>query len=115
VVHSGHARVLRHVFLLLVALTSDDDATILRAQPFVSLGTVSYSVYLLHMPVYYALELAVGERLLARAGKFVVVAIVLAAAYQSHRWIEIPFQRAIRESCARRARLRGADAVASPV
>jgi len=103
------------VFLLLVALTSsNDDATILCARPFVWLGTVSYSVYLLHMPIYYALELAVGERLLARGGKFVVVAIVLAASAQSHRWIEVPFQRAIRERFARRPRLRGAEPIASP-
>jgi peptidoglycan/LPS O-acetylase OafA/YrhL len=86
------------MFTLLVTLAANDGATILHSRALVWLGTVSYSVYMLHMPIYFALQLAVGDSVLRGAGKPFVIANVLAAAYLSHRWVEVPCQRVIREA-----------------
>lgn len=58
-------------------------------RPLAGLGLISYSLYLWHTPVNYALD-----------SRHQVVALVgsLAIAYASYRWVEQPFRRRRRES-----------------
>jgi peptidoglycan/LPS O-acetylase OafA/YrhL len=84
--------------VLLVCLTSlaaNDHATILSSRPFVMLGAISYSIYLLHIPIYSALSLAIGDGLSRGSTKFFLLLVVLTVSYLSYRWIERPSQRII--------------------
>jgi peptidoglycan/LPS O-acetylase OafA/YrhL len=79
----------------LASLAANDEATALSARPIVFLGTVSYSIYLLHIPVYSALLLAFGEGTVRGPGKAIVLAVIIVASWASYRWIERPAQRII--------------------
>jgi peptidoglycan/LPS O-acetylase OafA/YrhL len=75
----------------------------LRAAPFVFLGGISYSLYLLHQAIGFAvihrLEAAGVPSLLAVA---LTVAIALALATALSRWVERPAMRALRDGWRRR-------------
>jgi peptidoglycan/LPS O-acetylase OafA/YrhL len=94
-----------YAFLLvaLVSIAANDGATILSSRPLVFLGAISYSIYLLHIPTYSALSLAIGDDSVRGASKLFVIIIVLAVSYLSYRWVELPSQRIILNSCVRRS------------
>ena len=81
--------------ITLVALAANDGATWLSLRPLVFLGTISYSIYLLHIPIISALLLILGEDVVRGGGKAMVLAIVLLTSWASNRWIERPAQRLI--------------------
>jgi peptidoglycan/LPS O-acetylase OafA/YrhL len=68
---------------------------VLESRPFVWLGTRSYSVYLLHMPILVAFDAFVGAATQGR-GKVVVIAAILSAAHVCYARFELPAQRWIR-------------------
>jgi peptidoglycan/LPS O-acetylase OafA/YrhL len=76
---------------------------LLATRPLVWLGAISYSTYLLHMPLYQALEL-VGGSLVRGAGKFVVIAAILAVSHACYRGFEMPAQRVLRRWLSRGTR-----------
>jgi peptidoglycan/LPS O-acetylase OafA/YrhL len=73
------------------------------ARPFARLGDISYSLYLLHMPVGFA-TLGVLHRLDVPSSAATLLAIVtsLVAAHVSYRLVEQPSQRAARALLRRR-------------
>jgi peptidoglycan/LPS O-acetylase OafA/YrhL len=78
---------------VLVALASNDMATVLSARPLVFLGTISFSIYLLHIPIYSALALIFDEQLIRGGGKVVVLVLILLVSAVSYKFIERPSQR----------------------
>lgn len=85
--------------VLLAALTFgavNDGRTFLGAKPFVFLGGISYSIYLLHMPIYWTLEALLGEKnVRGLVGKAFVIACVLGLSTPSYYFFELPAKRAI--------------------
>jgi len=80
---------------VLVSLAANHRSTILCTSPMVFLGTISYSIYLLHIPVYSALAFAFGEGVVRGTGKALVLTAILIAGWASYKWIERPSQRLI--------------------
>lgn len=88
------------VFAAVLLAAIADEVPMLSSRPFVWLGTVSYSVYLLHIPVYWSASALFGRHVLG-SGKFVLLAAVLAASAASYRWFEVPMQRLLLKRLAR--------------
>jgi peptidoglycan/LPS O-acetylase OafA/YrhL len=80
------------LFVCLISFAANDHITILSSRPVVLIGSISYSIYLLHIPIYSILSLAFGDSLVRGPGKLPVLAIVLASSYLSYRWVERPSQ-----------------------
>jgi peptidoglycan/LPS O-acetylase OafA/YrhL len=75
--------------MCLIGLAAMDEATVLSARPVVFLGKISYSIYLLHIPILSAVALAVGDKLTRGiVGKSLVLMIIIAASAASYRWLE---------------------------
>jgi peptidoglycan/LPS O-acetylase OafA/YrhL len=77
---------------VLVLLAANDDATILCSPPTVFLGMISYSIYLLHIPIYSALSLAFGEQHVRGPAKVFVFLAILIGSWISYKLIERPAQ-----------------------
>lgn len=90
------------VFAAVLLAAIADEVPILSSPPFVWLGAVSYSVYLLHIPLYWSASALFGRQVLG-ANKFVLLAVVLAASAACYRWFEVPMQRLLLARLARRA------------
>jgi len=82
-------------FLFLMVIAVNSEASFLALRPFVFLGAISYSIYLLHMPVSLVMELLLPEEVVRGAGKLVQLAVILTAAAFSHRFYEVPLQRLV--------------------
>jgi peptidoglycan/LPS O-acetylase OafA/YrhL len=79
------------VFGVLAFSASNDEATFLSCKPFVLLGAISYSIYLLHMPVYWTLELVLGEQNVRGAlGKALAVSVIIGVSVLSYYYFELP-------------------------
>lgn len=87
------------VFFSVLACGSHGGMPLLSSRPFVWLGEVSYSVYLLHIPIYWTATSVLGPRVYG-AGKIALIAAVLLAAHVSYRLLELPAQRLILSLCA---------------
>jgi peptidoglycan/LPS O-acetylase OafA/YrhL len=81
-------------FLAVLAIAGAAGVPVLASRPFVWLGAVSYSVYLLHIPLLWSANAALG-RDVAGFEKLPLLAVVLAAAHLSYRAFELPVQRAV--------------------
>ena len=72
----------------------NDDATFLSSRPFVYLGAISYSIYLLHIPVLItAVYLFSDDRSRGLVAKSLLVLAVLLISAICHRYFELPMQR----------------------
>jgi len=72
--------------------------------PLPQIGVISYGVYLYHFPIAQGVVLA-GPRSVQTAAK---LAVVLALAWASHRWVEEPIREAVARRLAGRRRVRTA-------
>lgn len=90
------------VLLVGAALTENPVSRALQARPFVWLGGISYSLYLWHPVVRWALH---GEHGLG------ALSLSIAAAYVSTRWVEQPFRWRMRFALGRRSVPRAQHAV----
>lgn len=88
-------------FLSVLAIAGAADVPVLASRPFVWLGAVSYSVYLLHIPLLWSANALLG-RDIAGFEKLPLLALVLAASHLSYRAFELPMQRAVLRLLARR-------------
>jgi peptidoglycan/LPS O-acetylase OafA/YrhL len=80
---------------VLVSLAANDRSTVLCASPMVFLGAISYSIYLLHIPIYSALSLLFTDNGVRGSIKAFVLVVILIGSWASHKWIERPSQRSI--------------------
>lgn len=64
--------------------------TFLSGRVFQALGRWSYSIYLVHVPVMWALRPWTGEHLTI-VSKFIVVVLTLVLAAACYRWVELPW------------------------
>jgi len=82
----------------------------LSAQPLVFLGRISYSLYLWHWPirVFYISVAGPPDGLATIA----LLVLTLACAALSHRFVEVPFRRAINDGSAGRAIVQGLVSIA---
>jgi peptidoglycan/LPS O-acetylase OafA/YrhL len=71
------------VLLVAAATTASPMAQLLSARALVSIGKVSYSLYLWHIPIYAAL---------GHSEPFVALPLSFAAAWASYRFVEQPFR-----------------------
>ena len=60
---------------------------------FVWLGRISYSLYLLHIPILYVLRQTIGESWGVLETSIVLIVLSLLFAEMSARWVEEPFIR----------------------
>ena len=81
------------IFLSVLAAASDGEMPVLSSRPFVWLGAVSYSVYLLHIPIYWTAGALFGEERLIGLAKIPLLLAVLAASAVCFRLFELPMQK----------------------
>ncbi len=76
------------------ATVLNDRGSMLSFGPLVFLGKISYSVYLLHIPVLYTATAIFGaEAVRGLVAKMTMLVIIIALSTACHRWYEIPAQR----------------------
>jgi len=78
--------------------------SLLSSRPFVWLGSISYSLYLIHVPVLVAMYVFVGGDRGNPLIRPVALILALAVATLLTRWVERPAMRAGRRLAARRSR-----------
>ncbi len=82
------------VFVAVLAVAAAGDVPVLSSRPLVWLGAISYSVYLLHIPVHWSATALFGDRVLG-LGKPLLLAAILIASHLCFRLFELPMQRAL--------------------
>lgn len=88
----------------------------LAKRPFVFLGTISYSLYLIHQNIGYTIiRAAYGYELPPVVGILVALAFSIALATAVNRWVEVPAMSWIRETWKHRASVRLAKQVEGTV
>jgi peptidoglycan/LPS O-acetylase OafA/YrhL len=87
-------------FSLILGLAANPTSLpLLSSKPLVWLGTVSYSVYLLHIVIYaFMTEFAGAAVVKGLVGKAILLPLVLLSAWTTYRWLERPAQRMIRRA-----------------
>jgi peptidoglycan/LPS O-acetylase OafA/YrhL len=83
------------LFLFLVISASNGRYSLLAVRPLVFLGNISYSIYMLHIPVYSTLAAFVPESEIRQSGKVFVLFAILGLSALCHRYFEIPIQQRI--------------------
>lgn len=83
-------------------LAARDRPGLLGSRAFVFLGSISYSAYLLHNPLYSTLELlAPADRFKGLVGKTAFLALILGVAAGSHFWLELPLKARLLRAAGR--------------
>jgi peptidoglycan/LPS O-acetylase OafA/YrhL len=93
---SGTSSIVFYAILLalLVLLAANDGRTVLSSRPMVFLGAISYSIYLLHMPIYMLISTILGDANARGGMKFIVVfPAIFLVSFLSSRYFERPLQR----------------------
>ena len=92
------------VFFAVLLLSTDDHATPLSTGPLVYLGGISYSIYLLHIPVLATLmHLLPAELVRGSVGKPLLIATILLASAGCYRYFELPSQALLLRRLDRRS------------
>ncbi len=73
--------------------TQKSPSRLLATSPLVELGNVSYSVYLIHWPVFVFFLAIVGRERLSVPEGLVLIAVSLGVAFFVTRWVDLPMQR----------------------
>lgn len=76
---------------LVVAAGSRLVSTPLSAAPFVSLGRISYPVYLWHWPLFAFAHIAIGDAL-SMPGRLALLMLALLLGWATTRWVEAPLR-----------------------
>jgi peptidoglycan/LPS O-acetylase OafA/YrhL len=77
-----------------VACLASDDENLLSRRACVFLGTISFSIYLLHVPIYDMLSLFIDEKhLRGGPGKAMTITLIVIASALSYKYIELPSKR----------------------
>jgi peptidoglycan/LPS O-acetylase OafA/YrhL len=79
--------------LIALTLTSENAAAILALKPIIWLGRVSYSLYLVHMPILYFTLAYVSDGTPSLAAYLIAAFGIAVASEAIYRWIERPFIR----------------------
>jgi peptidoglycan/LPS O-acetylase OafA/YrhL len=80
--------------LLLILFVNDDSRInlVLRSKIFVFTGKISYSIYLIHQPIFAFAKIRANEEL-GKTTYFWLIIVVLILSYFSWRFIETPFRK----------------------
>ena len=89
--------------ILIISLCKTSFVDILNAKPFIFIGRVSYSFYLLHLPIIITICSLVGSASLCGKLIILITAIFLSLimAYFSYLFIEVPFQKLAKQLAAK--------------
>jgi peptidoglycan/LPS O-acetylase OafA/YrhL len=90
------------LFVFLVVSASSDRRSLLALRPMVFLGNISYSIYMLHMPIYSTLAAFLRESEIRQSGKISVLLVILVISALCHRYFEIPVQQSISRATSRK-------------
>ena len=83
------------ILVVLIAAASNDRTVLAQRLP-VQLGAMSYSVYLLHIPILLTAMRLFGENgVRGLVPKLALLGTVLLASLAMHRWFELPMQRRV--------------------
>jgi peptidoglycan/LPS O-acetylase OafA/YrhL len=94
------------MFLVISAL--NDQSSILSYRPLSFLGSISYSIYLLHIPIWTTLASFIPESEIRQTGKVFVLMGIIVASTLCHRYFEMPVQKAILQLTTRKQATRTA-------
>jgi peptidoglycan/LPS O-acetylase OafA/YrhL len=94
-------------FAFLIVTIPNEHRSWLGLAPFVFLGEISYSIYLLHMPLSFAADAILPAEVVRGVGKLGLLAIIIVSAMVSYRYFEVPARRHIIQT-------RHADGYAAP-
>jgi peptidoglycan/LPS O-acetylase OafA/YrhL len=96
--------------LAVAILARSETPGLLNSRAFVFLGSISYSLYLLHEPLYATLALVIPDSLLRGwVGKSLFLAAAVGCASVSHFLVELPLKRALLSRASRRIDARAAE------
>jgi len=96
------------LLLFLVISALNDRSSMLAFRPLGFLGNISYSIYLLHIPIWTTLASLVPESEIRQTGKIFVLMGIIVASTLCHRYFEMPMQRVILRLTTRRQATRRA-------
>lgn len=89
--------------LSLILLPFNDRSSVLSTRPMIYLGAISYSIYLIHIPMLLTADAIFGdEAMKGSLSKLALLCATLAASALCHRYFEMPAQAAILNRFARR-------------
>jgi len=84
------------VFFLFFLLFSLDKLSVLKRPEFVTLGALTYPIYIIHQRVGYVLLNNLGETMPRFAALGTTLAVMLFVSWGMHRWFERPFTPVVR-------------------
>jgi peptidoglycan/LPS O-acetylase OafA/YrhL len=82
-------------FAFLIVTIPNEQRSVLRLAPFVLLGEISYSIYLLHIPISFAADEMLPAEVVRGVGKLGLMAFIIVVAIASYRYFEVPTRRLI--------------------
>jgi peptidoglycan/LPS O-acetylase OafA/YrhL len=83
------------LLLFLVISALNDRNSILSFRPLSFLGNISYSIYLLHIPIWTTLASFAPESEIRQTGKIFVLMGIIVASSLCHKYFEMPMQQSI--------------------
>ena len=83
------------LMLFLGASALVNGRSLLATRPLVYLGAISYSIYLLHIPILITMVSVMSDATTRQTGKLFVLAVILAASAVCHQFYEMPMQRLV--------------------
>jgi peptidoglycan/LPS O-acetylase OafA/YrhL len=70
--------------------------------PMAWLGKLSFSIYLLHIPMVFLFQMLLGDQSVKGSGKVLLIASVFMSSWISYRYLELPAQSSLRKLFLRR-------------
>jgi peptidoglycan/LPS O-acetylase OafA/YrhL len=82
-------------FAFLIVTIPNEHRSLLRLAPFVFLGELSHSIYLLHTPLSFAADAMLPAEVIRGVGKIGLLAFIIVSSVASYRHFEVPARRLI--------------------
>lgn len=93
-------------FLVIATLGMADNCRLLSSRPLVFVGSISYSIYLLHIPVlYFAAKVFGDASIRGYFPKTLILVSIVVLSVLTHRFYEVPARRVVLEVLGKVGRL----------